>query len=99
MFMMGAIWYRRLFEDPAFKAVAKERWQTLYPKFAAIDKFILAEYAYLGESAKRNFAIWNPATTGNVNGDENLSFNAAVDRLYDFYVDRIATLNNIFAGW
>ncbi len=99
LFMMGAIWYRRLFEDPAFKAVAKERWQTLYPKFAAIDKFILAEYAYLGESAKRNFAIWNPATTGNVNGDENLSFDAAVDRLYDFYVDRIATLNNIFAGW
>ena len=99
LFMTHAIWYRRLFEDPAFKQLAKERWQALYPKFAALDDFILEQYDYLGESAKRNFAIWNPATTGNVNGDENLSFDDAFERLYDFYVDRIVTMNRIFSTW
>lgn len=99
LFMMGAIWYRRLFEDASFKRLAKERWQVLYPKFAAIDQFILDEYERLGESAKKNFAIWNPATTGNVNGDENLSFDEAVERMYDFYVKRIDTINRIFSNW
>lgn len=99
LFMMGAIWYRRLFEDAAFKKLAKERWQALYPKFVEVSKFIRSEHAYLGESAKRNFAIWNPATTGNINGDENKSFDDAVLGLYNFYVDRIETMNKIFANW
>lgn len=103
LFMMGAIWYRRLFEDAAFKKLAKERWQALYPKFAALDDFIDEQYAYLGESAKRNFAVWNPATTGNytgyVNGDENATFDEAVSRLRSMYVERIETLNGIFAQW
>lgn len=103
LFMMGAIWYRRLFEDPAFKQLAKERWQALYPKFKAIEDFIEEQYAYLGESAKLNFAIWDPTTTGNIsglaNGDEHLSFDEAYRRFYDFYVDRIETMNSIFATW
>jgi hypothetical protein len=103
LFMMGAIWYRRLFEDPAFKQLAKERWQTLYPKFKAIEDFIEEQYAYLGESAKLNFAIWDPTTTGNIsglaNGDEHLSFDEAYKRFHDFYVDRIETMNNIFSTW
>ena len=103
LFMMGAIWYRRLFEDPAFKQLAKERWQALYPKFKAIEDFIEEQYDYLGESAKRNFAIWDPTTTGNIsglaNGDEHLSFDEAYRRFYDFYVDRIETMNSIFSTW
>ena len=99
LFMQGAIWYGRLFQDPAFKALAKERWEALYPKFVAVESFILAEYDYLGESAKKNFAVWNPATTGNINGDVNLSFDDAVEKMYDLYVDRVNTLNSIFATW
>lgn len=99
LFMMGAIWYERLFEDPAFKAVAKERWQVLAPKFRQVESFILEEYDYLQVSAQRNFSIWNPATTGNVNGDTNISFDEAVERMYDLYVERIETLDRIFSSW
>lgn len=99
LFMTHAIWYRRLFEDSAFKALAKERWQELYPKFKALDTFIDEQYAYLGTSAEKNFAIWNPATTGNVNGDETISFDKAVERMRALYVERIETLDGIFAKW
>lgn len=99
LFMTGAIWYRRLFEDPAFKALAKERWQALHSKFASVGDYIDEQYEYLGESAKKNFAIWNPATTGNVNGDVYLSFDDAVARLRSIYVQRVEALDAIFATW
>lgn len=99
LFMTNAIWYGRLFQDDNFKRVAKERWQTLYPKFKALDLFIDEQYAYLASSAKKNFAIWNPATTGDVNGDERISFDDAVARMRALYVERIETLNGIFAKW
>lgn len=103
LFMMEAIWYRQLFKDEAFKQLAKERWQVLYPKFAALDDFIDEQYEYLGKSAEKNFAIWDPSTTGGytgyVNGDEGISFDEAYERLREFYVERIETLNSIFAEW
>ena len=45
----------------------------------------------LSESAKLNFAMWNPADDksqngGNIiNGDENMTFDAAIDRLKSNY--------------
>ena len=99
LFMTHAIWYRRLFQDEAFKALAKRRWKELYHKFVAIGDFILEEYDYLGESAKKNFAIWNPATTGNVNGDVYLSFDEAVERMHTIYTERVEHLNKVFYNW
>lgn len=99
LFMTHAIWYRRLFQDEAFKALAKRRWKELYHKFVAIGDFILEEYDYLGESAKKNFAIWNPATTGNVNGDVYLSFDEAVERMHTIYTERVEHLNKVFYSW
>ena len=52
----------------------------------------------LTESAKLNFAMWNPAEDasqngGNIiNGDERMSFHDAVARLKSIYKDRLQVI-------
>ena len=82
-----AIWYDRLFQDSDFKAKVKARFLELKPQLQTIPDYMEECRALLSESAKLNFAMWNPADDksqngGNIiNGDENLTFDAAIDRL------------------
>lgn len=86
-----AIWYSRLFKDPAFRARVKARFQELLPQLETIPDYMEECRALLKESAQLNFAMWNPADDRSqnggqiINGDENLSFDAAIDRLKENY--------------
>ncbi len=86
-----AIWYERLFQDPAFKARVKARFYELLPQLETIPAYMDECEALLTESAKLNFQMWNPADdrwqNGGqiINGDENLSFHEAVQRLKHNY--------------
>lgn len=86
-----AIWYARLFQDPTFKDRVKARFQELLPQLETIPEYMEECRALLSKSAQLNFKMWNPADdrTQNggkiINGDENLSFDAAVDRLKKNY--------------
>lgn len=97
----NAIWYAALFKDPNFEKVVKERWRILKPRFLSVANYILQMKEYLKISAEYNFKLWNPAEDasqngGNIiNGDENLSFQEAVDRMYEIYIERIKTIDNI----
>jgi hypothetical protein len=52
----------------------------------------------LTESAKLNFAMWNPAEDASqnggyiINGDENMTFHNAVSRLKSIYQDRLKVI-------
>ena len=82
-----AIWYDRLFQDPGFKSRLKARFLELKPQLMTIPSYMEDCRTLLSESAKLNFAMWNPADDKSqnggkiINGDENLTFDAAVDRL------------------
>lgn len=86
-----AIWYSRLFKDTAFKARVKARFQELLPQLESIPDYMEECRALLKESAKLNFAIWNPADDRSmngwqiINGDENMTFDSAIDRLKENY--------------
>ena len=86
-----AIWYSRLFKDPAFKARVKARFQEVLPALESIPDYMEQCRELLKESAKLNFAMWNPADDRNmngwqiINGDEKMSFDSAVDRLKENY--------------
>ena len=86
-----AIWYSRLFKDPAFKARVKARFLELLPQLETIPDYMEECRALLKESAKLNFAMWNPADDRNmngwqiINGDENMTFDSATDRLKENY--------------
>lgn len=86
-----AIWYARLFQDPAFKARVKARFEQLLPQLETIPDYMDACEQWLTQSAQLNFAMWNPADDRSqnggqiINGDENLSFHDAVVRLKQNY--------------
>ena len=87
----GAIWYKRLFQDPSFKSRLKSRFQELLPQLETIPDYMDECEKLLEKSAQLNFAMWNPADDksqngGNIiNGDENLTFHEAVQRLKSNY--------------
>lgn len=96
IYLTGVLWYGRLFRDAEFKVLAKERWAEIYPRLQNLLGFIDEQEEYLALSAQRNFALWNPATTGGVNGDETLSFTEAVARMRSIYAERLTDINNAF---
>lgn len=87
LFIQWAWWYDRLFQDEAFKALASQRWAILKPRFEQIFDYIEQQSDYIELSWQRNFAIWNIST--DINGDENLSFQAAIDRMSSITRQRI----------
>ena len=94
----NAIWYARLRQDPAFNAKLKARFDELLPKLETIPAYIDECEKLLTESAKLNFAMWNPAEDASqnggyiINGDENMSFHNAVARLKSIYQERLQVI-------
>jgi hypothetical protein len=91
LFITWAWWYNRLFEDPAFWDLARERWAVLKPKFMAVFDFIEQERAYIERSWSKNFSMWGIST--DINGDERLSFDEAIDRLTEITRERIEAVD------
>jgi len=95
-----AIWYARLFEDPAFKEKVKARFQELLPQLETIPDFIDETEKMLEASARLNFQMWNPAQDASmnggyiINGDENMTFHDAVVRLRSIYEERLTVIPN-----
>ena len=93
-----AIWYERLFQDPAFKAKVKARFQELLPQLETIPDYMDACEGLLEKSAQLNFAMWNPADDRSqnggkiINGDENLSFHSAIQRLKENYTHHLGII-------
>lgn len=95
LYLQGTLWYGRMFGDPEFRALAKERWIDIYPRLQSLASFIDAEQEYLRLSAVKNFAMWNPMDTGGINGDEALPWAEAYERVRTIYLDRIEDINRI----
>ena len=93
-----AIWYARLFQDPAFKAKVKARYEELLPQFQTIPAYIDGLEKDLEKSAELNFKLWNPAQDASqnggqiINGDENMTYHDAVRRLHDIFSERLEVI-------
>lgn len=95
-----ACWYARLFEDPAFQAKVKARYEELLPQLQTIPAYIDELEKQLEASARLNFQMWNPAEDASmngwriINGDENMSFHEAVARLRSIYEERLSVIRD-----
>ena len=94
----NAIWYSRLRKDPLFESRLKSRFEELLPELEKIPEFIDRTADYLEASAAINRTLWDPSgdkisNGGNIiNGDENLSFRAAVDRIKSTYLTHLEVI-------
>ena len=89
----NAIWYARLRQDPAFEAKLKARFQELLPQLQTIPAYMDECERLLTSSAALNFAMWNPAEDGMINGDEKMTFHDAVARLKTIYQERLNVIS------
>jgi hypothetical protein len=94
-----AIWYKRLFEDPAFCEKVKTRFQELLPALQTIPAYIEENRERLSRSAELNFKMWNPAEDAYINedrgvilGDEKMAFDDAVTLLKAIYEERLQVI-------
>ena len=95
----SSIWYGRLRQDPAFEAKLKARFNELLPQLETIPDYMDECERMLTESARLNFAMWNPADDRSqsgdgkiINGDEDMSFHDAVARLKTIYKERLKVI-------
>ena len=97
LYLEDGIWYAHLFKNAKMKALAKERWAVLKPKFETMPGFIRENGEYLKESAKENFAVW-PMETG-LNYDEKLSYKDAVEKMAGVVEERIKNMDTAIKKW
>lgn len=96
-----AIWYARLFKDPAFVELVQKRWNELLPELRAIPEYMSECEKLLERSAERNFKMWNPAEDASqnggsiINGDENMTFHEACVTLRSNYSERLTLLDRL----
>lgn len=87
-----ALWYTKLFEDPAFIARVKEKWAESVDDFRSVVDEVDSFGQKLENADVANAAMWPIDVTNKVNGDEDLSFDAAVTKLKNTLSARIEWL-------
>ena len=97
LYLEDGIWYAHLFKNAKMKALAKERWEVLKPKFETMPAYIRQRGEFLKESAKENFAVWPMATS--LNYDEKLSYKDAVEKMAGVVEERIKNMDDAIEKW
>lgn len=87
------LWYQRMFQDPEFIALLKQRWTELYPKFFGAINYMRVMKEKLSTSAEMNYSIWDPSMSGSPNGEGSMTYGESVDKIIDRYHERIEWLN------
>ena len=81
-----SLYYKRLFQDPRFVDVVKQRWDMYKADYETLPEYIRSEAAKIRNSDRMDSPMW-PITQW-VNGDENMTFDDAVKRMVKVYEDR-----------
>ena len=81
-----------MFNNNEFKNTIKARWNELKPKFEDIEDFIREQAALIKESNEINIAKW--PIGGTTNGDEEMSFDEAIERMITAYKGRIESVDS-----
>lgn len=89
--IIDALYFSRLFKNKTFVAKVKERWKLFKPEFDKISAFIESEAQRISPSEKMNHAMW--PITQTINGDESMTFDAAVQRMKSAYQQKLQWLS------
>ena len=89
----SAVYYGRLFSDPTFVTRVKELWSLRKSGFDSIINTIATKASELENSAVLNIALW-PLTNQTVNGDEQMSYEDAVNRMKSAYTNKLNWLDS-----
>ena len=86
------LFYGSLLNNDMFKARLKQRWAELKPAFTSLSVYVDEQAAIIRSSEAVNHQLW--PIWQRINGDEELSFQEAVDRLKRGLEGRIIEVEN-----
>ena len=81
----NTIYYPALLKDPAFKKRLVERWDAQKDAFRGLTAHLDSMADYIRLSEEYNHKMW-PINTNSENGDENMTFQQALDRMKSAFV-------------
>ena len=87
----SAIYYGRLFSDPTFVTEVKSRWATYKTRFEQVPAYVRTVAAQIKKSNEQDKAMWpmSANSVGATNGDRDLSFDDAVERIISAYTAKL----------
>lgn len=90
------IYYGRLFSDPEFVKLVKERWALYKKGFDTVPDYIRSVASTIKISNEIDFEMWplSAHSAGSVNGDQELSFDEAINRLIEAYSNKLSWMDN-----
>ena len=86
------VYLERLFRSPDFQQFAKHRWMELRPKMLSIPEYIDSCAILIRKSNEQNSLMW-PISV-NHNGDEQMSFDMAIERMKQCFLRRIEVIDD-----
>lgn len=86
---------RCLFRSPDFQQLAKQRWTELRPVMEGMSDYIDQRASLIRLSAAQNTLLWPITSKGN--GDEQLTFDEAVERMKSSLTLRMAVIDRFLA--
>ena len=91
----SAIYYGRLFSDPIFVGEVKSRWSAYKSKFEQIPTYVRTIATQIKKSNEIDLEMWplSANANGSVNGDAELSFDDAVERVISAYTNKLEWLD------
>lgn len=93
------VWFKYLFESDTFRGRVRERFFEALPFLQTVPDYIRSQQTLLQRSAAINWTIWTDiGQIAKGNGDEDLPFDEAIDRMIEGYEARLATVETYVAG-
>lgn len=83
-------YYYFLLKDPQFKQRVIDRWNMQKDRFKELPAYIDSMADYLRDSESANYKVWGAINNpnGNENEDQSLSFQSAIDRMKEGFLQR-----------
>lgn len=88
----STMWYPYLFKYHEFVTALKARWAEVEETFKDIDQYIVTTAEKVKESNELNITMWPLSTI--VNGDETMTYDAAIERMRAAYQNRLTRVGN-----
>lgn len=87
----SSIYYDQLFSDPIFVTEVKSRWATYKSRFEQVPAYVRTVAVQIKKSNEVDKAMWpmSANSVGATNGDRDLSFDDAVERIISAYTAKL----------
>lgn len=93
-----SLYYGRLFEDEAFRALVKAKWAAQKSKFEEVGDYIDSLSETLVVSDEINHSLW-PIILSVGNGDEFMNYKPAVSQMKRVFLDKLNWMDAQISSW